>query len=686
MTDKYEVENLLRPPIELQSALVSGLFAASCLFAPHLFSLSPVLGYGFAFLFFLASVVRLRQGYRIVKYQRSLRKLPRYMLSLSKLKISQMYLFMGRGFKWRELHTERLYAARERKNEKYTKQSSLYKWTRNFEYQSEQGLLRILAKVTSLDVFFNPFRPAPDVGGDSVLHGVGITEESDVTMRLSNRYGHHIVCGSTRVGKSRKAEMYIAQDIHRNKDDLIVIIDPKGDPDLMRRVYVEAKAAGRLSELMIFHLGFPDISCAYNPLDSFTTLSELSTRITGSLPETGDSKAFKDFAWQFTNVFSKGMFFCGTVPNYPKIKAAFKRPDLILIDYADLFLKEKDENYAIDVERRLEEIKSKRQKKNSSTRSLRADAICSYVRENDIYDSTLEDLIYIHSLDHEYFSKISSAIGPFLEKVTSGKVGEVLSGESSVEDPKPILDWIELYKRGGIVYLGLDALTDVEVAGAVGEATFAALTSMAGYLYKHDINADTPFSISKKKNVIIHGDEFSDLIGPKFVPLANKSGGAGFQLVLYTQTMSDIEVKLGTEAKANQVLTNLNTIEFMRVQDERTAKLMINKLPEVNVSLIMAVSGVSDNAGQGGTVGFVSQNEDRTSTQRVPMLQVADIAGLPKGQSFCLMDGNQLYKLRAPMPSKKDSKELPSQLSDVVKRMQDAYQSDIEWGALRDGS
>lgn len=681
MTSKYEIENLLRPPIEFGSALVSYVFAGACVIAPFKLAMSPTVGFFFAGGFFIIGSLRAYQGLKISTYHKGLKRLPRYILSLSKIKVSHQFLFMGKGFRWRETHTERIYSVRERKNEKYCTQSKIYSWVRDFEYQIENGKLGFLAKLTSKDVFFNPFRPYPDVGGEPALHGVGVNEEKDITMRLSNRYGHHIVVGSTRVGKSRKAEVYITQDIHRNKDDLIVIFDPKGDADLLKRIYIESEKAGRLSELMIFHLGFPEISCAYNPLDSFTRLTELSTRVTGSLPETGDSKAFKDYAWQFTNSFSKGMFYCGDVPNYPKIKQAFKRPDLLLIKYAEKYLTFLDVDFSFEVERLAEELKAKKQKKNN-TRSPKAEAFIAYIRDKEIYDTTLEDLIYINQLDPEYFGKISSAIGPFLEKVTSGEVGKILSGGSDT-CKKPVLDWMELYKRGGIVYIGLDALTDVEVAGAVGEASFAALTSMAGYIYKHDIDAETPFTKEKKRNVIVHADEFSDLIGPKFVPLANKSGGANFQLVLYTQTLSDIEVKLGDESKANQVITNINTIEFMRVQDEKTANLMVKKLPEVNVSTIMAVSGVNDNAGQGGTVGFVSSNEDRTSTQRVPMLQVADIAGLPKGQSFCLMNGNQLYKLRAPMPDKRDSANLPATLVDVVKKMEVAYQSDIEWRGLR---
>jgi len=679
MTSKYEIENFLRPPVELQSALVSILFSVLCVLAPSKFAMSPTVGYSFAFAFFISAAHRFYQGISILRYQRSLVKLPRYVMSLSKIKASNNYLFLGKGFRWREIHTERLYAARERKNERYVKPSALYQFARHIEYKVENSKFKFLGKLLAKDVFFNPFRPHPDVGGDSCLHGVGIMEETEITMRLSNRYGHHIVAGSTRVGKSRKAETYISQDIRRNKDDLIIVFDPKGDSNLLKRVYLEAKAAGRLSELMIFHLGFPEMSCCYNPLDSFTRITELSTRITGGLSENGNAKAFKDFAWQFTNVFSKSLFYCGETPNYHSIKAAFKKPELVLIKYVERYLSLQNIEYKSQLDSILNDLKSKKTK-NGSRKSIKSDAFCQLIIDLEITDNTLDDLLYIYNLSEDYFAKISSAIGPFLEKVTTGKIGEIISGNAK-DKTKPFLDWLDLYKRGGIVYIGLDALTDTEVASAFGEAAFSGLTSLAGYLYKHDINAGTPFSENIKRNVIIHGDELSDLIGPKFVPLANKSGGANFQLLLYTQSLVDLEVKLGNEAKANQVITNINTIELMRIQDEKTANIMIKKLPEVNVSTIMAVSGVNDNPGkeQSSSVGFVSSNEDRTSSQRVPMLQVADIAGLPKGQSFCLKEGNTLYKLRSAMPSVKDNESLPDSFNEMLINMRDAYKSNIQW-------
>ncbi|MCB5365023.1 hypothetical protein H0484_14895, partial [Pusillimonas sp. CC-YST705] len=40
----------------------------------------------------------------------------------------------------------------------------------------------------------------------------------------------------------------------------------------------------------------------------------------------------------------------------------------------------------------------------------------------------------------------------------------------------------------------------------------------------------------------------------EFIPLINKGGGAGLQVTAYTQTLSDIEARIGNRAKAGQVI------------------------------------------------------------------------------------------------------------------------------------
>ena len=180
---------------------------------------------------------------------------------------------------------------------------------------------------------------------------------------------------------------------------------------------------------------------------------------------------------------------------------------------------------------------------------------------------------------------------------------------------------------------------------------------------------------------MIHGDEFSDLIGPQFKTLINKSGGAGYELNLYTQTWSDPIAELGSEAKAGQLAGNIGTVMIMGVKEIATCEMFTKQLPEVSVSEIMAVSGVTDNSDREGGVSFTSNNQDRVSISRVPMISPADIVALPKGQAFVLLKGSELWKTRIPMPSKIDDEELPDDLGEMLRLMRQGYTSVTDWGS-----
>ena len=135
----------------------------------------------------------------------------------------------------------------------------------------------------------------------------------------------------------------------------------------------------------------------------------------------------------------------------------------------------------------------------------------------------------------------------------------------------------------------------------------------------------------KPPDIVIHGDEFSDLIGPKFKTLINKSGDAGYQLNLYTQTWSDPIAELGSEAKVVQLAGNIGTMLIMGVKEVATCEMFIKQLPEVSVSEIMTVSGVTDGVDAIGGMWFTSNNQDHVSISRVPMILPADIVTFPKG-------------------------------------------------------
>ena len=161
-------------------------------------------------------------------------------------------------------------------------------------------------------------------------------------------------------------------------------------------------------------------------------------------------------------------------------------------------------------------------------------------------------------------------------KLTTGAVAELLSPDyGDPLDRRSILDWRQVIREKGIVYIGLDALSDFTVSSAVGNSMFADLVSVAGEIYKHGIEDGLATKgPARQQPVNIHADEFNELIGDEFIPLVNKVGGAGMQVTAYTQTWSDIEARVRSRAKAGQITGNFNTLVTMRVKELATAELL----------------------------------------------------------------------------------------------------------------
>jgi len=315
MTQSHAVEVLLRPAVEGYTVLACALATLLCLGAPWSLALSPALGRGSAAAFFLFGALRLRQALHILHYRRNIRRLPRYVMAPRDIPVSRQWLFVGRGFRWDQRHTHRLTQTYRPEYRRYVEPTRIYRAVRQLEQRLEFAPLGLstLVKFTGWDHALNPVRPLPPVGGLPRLHGIE-PREIDVTLPLGERVGHTLVLGTTRVGKTRLGELFITQDIHRERGgehEVVIVIDPKGDADLLKRMYVEAKRAGRENEFYVFHLGWPDISARYNAIGRFGRVSEVATRIAGQLSGEGNSAAFREFAWRFVNIIARALVVLG---------------------------------------------------------------------------------------------------------------------------------------------------------------------------------------------------------------------------------------------------------------------------------------------------------------------------------------------------------------------------------------
>ena len=686
MAQPQKVEVLLRPPVEFYTVAVCVGSAFVCLTAPWALALNPMIGLGSAAAFLAFGAMRLRDAVRIVRFRRNIRRLPRYVMTSRDVPVSQQRLFIGRGFRWDQRHTHRLMQTYRAEFRRYVEPTALYRLARRLEERLEFAPFPVskLARALAWDSPFNPVRPLPPVGGMPRLHGIE-PNEADVTLPLGERVGHSLVLGTTRVGKTRLGELFITQDIRRQnaagEHEVVIVFDPKGDADLLKRMYVEARRAGRDGEFYVFHLGWPDISARYNAVGRFGRISEVATRIAGQLSGEGNSAAFREFAWRFVNIIARALIELGRRPDYLQIQQHVVNIDALFIEYAQAFFathEPKAWEVIVQIEGKLND---KNIPRHMVGREKRVVALEQYLSQTRVYDPVLDGLRSAVRYDRTYFDKIVASLLPLLEKLTTGKIAQLLAPNySDLNDPRPIFDWMQIVRKRAVVYVGLDALSDAEVAAAVGNSMFSDLVSVAGHIYKHGIDDGLPGAVAGTRVPInVHADEFNELMGSEFIPLINKGGGAGLQVTAYTQTLSDIEARIGNRAKAGQVIGNFNNLFMLRVRETATAELLTKQLPKVEVYTTTLVSGATDSSDIHGPTDFTSNTQDRVTSTSVPLIEPAHVVALPKGQAFALLEGGNLWKIRMPLPAPDPDEEMPKDLQQLAGYMRQHYADAGEW-------
>lgn len=640
---RYPVENLLREATEFYSTVSFFALAFASLLFPHLLLLTNGMGQIAAAILITLGGYRFSQGFRIKRYQRRLKAMPYYGLTTSAVPISKKHLFLGRGFLWNGKHTQRLHQIKQVSNLDFSNPGRLYTWAREFVRKHPDSSISAILNKTH---WLNPLKPLPPVGGKPYLHGLG-DKDKPVLIGQDVRVGHTFVLGTTRVGKTRLASILINQDIRNG--DAVIVVDPKGDLDLVRDMYSACLASNRLNDFKMVHLGFPQVSARYNPLKNFDQLTEIATRITDAIAAEGEGKQFADFAWKYVDIVVKSLHAMKEPITYKEIAFYITRLDQLLMRYCDKVFALDNPEYVTAVDEILAENNGKIDKQGNPLPPIeRSKAVLKFVKQyvskmienGDIkafQGHLIIELYDAASLDKQYYDKITASIGPVLAKINSSSASDIFSSVNSSCE----IELMDIIKAKKVLYIGLDSLSNATVAQDVGKAFLSDLVSTAGKIYKE---AHANYRVN------IHCDELSEIIQESFVKILNKAGGAGFQVTAYAQTKQDLEVALGSRAMAEMTEGNLNTIIMLRVKNTDTAKVLTDILPKVDVVSHTQVSMVNDTPHGEDHVYFNTSNEDRVQMTAIPMLEPSDVCELPKGQAFVLVNGGELYKIRIPLP------------------------------------
>lgn len=525
-------------------------------------------------------------------------------------------LYLGEGFLWTPEKSQRLYRVCE-KNTEALRVPTLVR--------------RALALPPAL---------SQRSVGSGLLHGVGLREEAPIVRALSSLGGGTLIVGTTQAGKGVVMTSLVAQAILRNEP--VIVIDPKSSKRLRGSIRAACQLAHRDPPLE-FHPAFPQSGVRLDPLGSWSRATEIAGRITAMLP--GDDNVFREFGWSAVNVVVQGLFFLFERPNLVKLRRVLEEGiDQLL---ARAIKKDLLERGPRDWEERLDSDLYPKENRfgNPIPECDRLVALWEDLHREELMGAAAEAIrpmiaVFRHNRDH--YTKITASLQPILAMLTTGSLATTLSPDAmDEEDPRPIVTLERVIESRGVLYLGLDALPDATVAGALGSLLLSDLTAYAGKRYNR---GESGTSIGR---ISLFVDETANVVNPPMIELLNKGMEAGVHVTAAMQTIADLTVALGSEARARQALGNFNNLISLRTKDRETQAFVAETFGR---TVLEANSLAQGSAASSELLPRFRASSTQTRGQRVDELIPCEWLGrLPNTEFFASVSGGRLYKGRMPI-------------------------------------
>ncbi len=599
--DNMVFEIPFRPPYELVSAAGWGLAAGACAWMAQAATL-PMATLGIA-----GGTCGVMGAWRLVEGARRYRSrqalLGAKLLFLPWAKAEPQYraairaerLWMGYGFDWTVAATEQAY------------------------HIGRQGVDTIVPG-------YRWSRRAGDNQGAGWLHA--LAPEQPVTMPLGNLYGHMLIVGTTRSGKTRLFDNLITQAILRGEP--VIIVDPKGDHDLRKNAERACQVIGHPERFVYFHPAYPETSARIDPLRNFNRSTELASRIAALITRAdGGADPFAAFCWQALNTVIGALNIIGERASLVKVRR---------------YIESGAQPLALNVLRQYCEQKATKDEISPFLMSAKNNELVGYM---NFYDRVLapkgrnapeiDGLISMVHHDEAHFGKMVASLIPTLGMLTSGPLKDLLS-PSPGDEEHVITDTGRVIRNRQVLYVGLDSLSDSQVGTAIGALILSDLAAVAGDRYNYE---------NDKVPVNLFVDEAAEVINQPLIQIMNKGGGALMRVTIATQTLADLEARLGSKARAEQVVANANTTIALRVNDGATQKYFSEALPKVRVRQIQKnySQGVGPTLQETFGGGYAESLKDESEYA----IAASHLGSLPPLHYFAKLPGGRLVKGRVPI-------------------------------------
>ena len=447
-------------------------------------------------------------------------------------------------------------------------------------------------------------------GGYPALHAVGMRQERPLVLPWSELVGHVLIGGTTRSGKTRLLEVILSEAIRG--PGTVIVIDPKGDAELLARAASQARSMGR--GFAFFSPAFPRQSATFNPFGTCENTTELASRVQALMPGGGamaKDPFFTEYPLAVIERLGAAQQAVGekwTIEGLNAVATLLPPFEALIARYLHEAVFGRS-GAAAPLESLIEEYESR----EGGGRDLLADAL-------------LDD--YRKPRDH--FQKVTANLTPAFRGVTGGRMAGLLSS------PQPRLTWEGIVKNETVVYFAMNSLMFGEVANRIGRVILQDLIGFLGRRYAYD-------DPGRMSPITILIDEFSNIAYPGFIDALNKGGGARAHFMLAMQSLADPEAAMGRDG-TQRVMDNLNTRIWFRLSDDKTAKMATEGLGFANVS--HAQVGYSLGFGGSGphsaSVGGGLQHTEK------PLIRSEWLTAMPRGEALVRLKGEN-WKLRVPL-------------------------------------
>ena len=466
--------------------------------------------------------------------------------------------------------------------------------------------------------------------GQGWLHGIG-PQEGPVLLTEKAADGGTLIVGTTQSGKGVLLTLLISQAIFRG--ETVLVIDPKNSPRTLLALQKAAELASRPPPL-VFHPA-SQTGVRINLLSHFTRTSEIASRITWCLNETGP---FVAFAWRAVYIAATLLVATGQSMTLTHLSEAIARGPQSLLEQIATML--------FGPERLKEELTLSTKRSEREALSQALEVLLGENSQEDSLTHALSEGLSLLKADPEHEAKLIAGLLPLLTSLTAGPLRETLSPVH--DDPlRPMTNLDTVVAERKILYVATDSLADSFTASSVATLLLSDLASLAASRYNR---RDKPTRI----NLFI--DEASNAMSEALIEILNKGAEAGIRTTCAMQTVSDLTARLKSEASARMALGNFNNLIALRTKDLETARFAIETFGRTKIASMttgLASQSASDAPGR-FSAGFTR----RETAEREPLLEASWLGRLPNTEYFASLAGASLIKGRVPIvttDTRKDS-------------------------------